>query len=266
MMEIIKAIIFGVIQGATEFLPVSSSGHLVFLHELLPMPVASDLAFDVFLHFATLLAVVYFFKKDIAALIYNFFSAPQAQKSRLGWWILIGVVPAGLAGWLFNDYIENVLRSPYLVASMLVIVGIMLIAIERISIKRDTLEALTWKKSFIIGLAQAVALIPGTSRSGITIIAGLWQGLKREEAVKFSFLLSIPLIAGAFIKEIPDLGNPGLLLKDWPVLCSGFLAAFVSGFLAVKYFLKYASRHSLNVFAYYRFILALIIVVYFSLN
>lgn len=206
---------------------------------------------------------MYFFRQDIILLIYKFFTAPREKEGRLAWFILFSTVPAALAGWIFSDYIESAFRSPYLVALMLAIVGALLILAERISKKIYTLDNLNWVKCLNIGLAQILSLIPGTSRSGITIIAGLFEGLKRDEAVRFSFLLSIPIIAGAFLKEIPELLDSGSLLNEWLLYLTGFLSALFSGFLAIKYFLKFSSKYKLDIFAYYRFILAIIIVLYF---
>ncbi len=279
-MDYFNAIIFGIIQGITEFLPVSSSGHLVVLHKFISLPVKSELAFDVTLHFATLLAVVWFFRADIIKLFaglvysvkkifkkdYNYPSETDSFYGKLSWLLILATIPAALAGVLLENLIENALRSPAVVALMLIAVGVLFIIFEKISKKTDKLNNLTWKNALIIGLAQVFALIPGTSRSGITIIAGLGAGLKREAAVRFSFLLSIPIIFGASIIKIPQIfntrgGESFIAGNEMAILAIAFIASFITGLLAIKYFLRFARSHSLNVFAYYRFALAVLIII-----
>jgi undecaprenyl-diphosphatase len=266
-MNYFYAMIFGAIQGATEFLPISSSGHLLILHRFIKLPINNDLSFDVALHLATLLAVMIFFRKEIfliiRSVIKSIFGKPD-EYSRIGWLIVIATIPAALAGVLFENWIENQFRSPFLVAVMLALVGALFILFENKSAKKQEIKALTWKKSLIIGLSQAIALIPGTSRSGVTIIAGLWSDLKREEAVKFSFLLAIPIIAGASLKKLPELFKADS--SDLLLISIAFIFAFASGWLAIKYFLNFSRNHSLKIFAYYRFVLAAFIFVYFLFN
>lgn len=268
IIELLKALLFGSIQGITEFLPVSSSGHLLILHKFLSLPAVNELAFDVSLHLATLLSVIWFFRNDIIAMIKSWllsFKKGQDNESRLAWQIIIATIPAALAGYFFESTIDSLFRSLWLVAMMLVIVGILFILLEKFSRKILELKDLTWKKSLLVGIAQSIALIPGTSRSGITIITALSLNLKREAAVRFSFLLSIPIIFGAAITKVPDLFKIDLTMSEYGVLSVAFLSALVTGILAIKYFLRYARNHSLNVFAYYRFILALMIVAYLLL-
>lgn len=258
-MEFINSIIFGLVQGITEFVPVSSSGHLVILHNFISLPINNELTFDIVLHLATLLAVISFFRKDIALLLSSWigsFGGKHDKYSRLSWLIIFATIPASLAGFLLDDIIESVLRSPVVVIVMLVFVGVLFILAERIGKKIDSLDNLDWKKSLFIGIAQALALIPGTSRSGITIIAGLGTGLKREEAVRFSFLLSIPVIAGATIIKLPEITDISLASNEFTILLISFIIAFIFGLLAIKYFLQLSKKFSLNIFAYYRFVLA----------
>ncbi len=265
-MDYINAIIFGIIQGITEFLPISSSGHLVIIHEFIQLPIKDDLAFDVILHLATLLAVILFFKKEVWLLIKSWFNSFRGKNDvycKLSWLIILGTIPAGLVGLLFEKQVEQIFRSPIIVAIMLIIVGALFIIFEKVSQKADNLDKLNWRKTLLIGSAQAVALIPGTSRSGITIIAGLGAGLKREAAIKFSFLLSIPIIATANLKEAPSILNLTVSGNDIIFLLLAFLFAWLTGFLAIKYFLRFARSHSLNIFAIYRFILATVIMIYF---
>jgi undecaprenyl-diphosphatase len=267
-MNYINAIIFGVSQGITEFLPISSSGHLIILHKFTSLPIRNELTFDVALHCATLLAVVWFFRKDIIQLFAAWmrsFSGEISSEGKLSWFIVLATIPAMLAGVLLEDLVESVFRSPVVVAVMLIIGGIFFIIFEKVSRKTDELEKLNWKKSLLIGLAQAIALIPGTSRSGITIIAGLGVGLKREAAIRFSFLLSIPVILGASIMRVfltfnVRAAGAYFIGGEILILAISFITAFITSLLAIKYFLRFARSYSLNIFAYYRFILAILII------
>ncbi len=261
-----KAIIFGVVQGITEFLPVSSSGHLVILHEYLSIPVQSEVVYDVFLHMASLLAVVFFFRHDLKKMIFSWarsFSGKNDEYSKLSWYILVATIPAALVGYSFGDIIEENLRSIPVVAFMLVVVGVLFIVVEKISLKIKNLEETGLKNIFFVGLAQTLALIPGTSRSGITIIAGLLTKLKREEAIRLSFLMSIPIIAGASLLNIGELATAEINKKEFIILIISFFSTLISAFLAIKYFLKIAARFGLAVFAYYRFLLAAILLLWY---
>lgn len=262
MNNFIVAFIYGAVQGITEFLPVSSSGHLIILHKYLTFPLKNDLTFDLALHLATVVAVAGYFYKDIWHLLkgwFKSFSGKDSDNGRLSWLIILATIPAALAGWLWEGFIENQLRSTLVVAFMLVAVGALFIIAEKVSKKTDDLNKLNWKKSIFIGLMEALALVPGTSRSGITIIAGLWAGLKREAAVKFSFLLMIPITLGAFIKKAPEgLANVGS--DEWTFATVAFLSALFFGIIAIKYLISFSKKYSLNVFAYYRFALAILVV------
>lgn len=267
MINYFNAIIFGLVQGATEFLPVSSSGHLVVLHKLFPNLISDELAFDVLLHLATLLALLWFFRQEVIDLIVAWcrsIAGKHDETSRLAWLIIIGIIPAAVIGYFFGDTIETVFHSTAWVAIMLVLVGILFIVFEKLFGKNiNSLNQLNWQKALAIGCAQVLSFIPGTSRSGITIIAGLGIGLKRESAVKFSFLMSMPLIAAAAASQISSLWQTNFSTNDIAIYVIAFVAAVISGYLAIKYFLKFSANNSLNVFAYYRFILALLIVLFF---
>jgi len=268
-MDYLFSIIFGIIQGITEFLPVSSSGHLVLLHKFISLPLKNEIAFDVVLHLATLFAVLWFFKKDIISIIKSFllnFTDKKNSESRIGWMIIISAIPAGFVGYFFENIIEKYFRSVLFVAIMLVLVGILFIVMEKISKFNKDYKNLKYSQAFMIGVAQCLALIPGTSRSGITIIAGLSLGLKREQAVRFSFLMSLPIIFGASVKKIPELFNSGLQSNELIILFIAFLFSFLSGIITIKYFLRFAQNKKLNIFAYYRFILAMLIIYYFIIN
>lgn len=266
-MYYIYAIIIGTIQGITEFLPISSSGHLVILHEFIEIPINNEPAFDVALHLATLLSVLIYFYKDITAIskawVLSIFGQGSAD-SRLAWNIILATLPAGLAGYFFESYIENHFRSILLVSIMLIIVGFLFIIAEKISIRRYKIHEISPLKALFIGLAQAIALIPGTSRSGITIIAGLGMKLKREAAVKFSFLMSIPIILGASIKKVPYLSFDNGTELACILLAAA--AAFCAGLWAINFLLNFIKTNKFNAFAYYRFALAIILLIFLFLG
>lgn len=265
-MQYFFAIIAGLIQGITEFLPISSSGHLIIFHDFFRFNLPDDSFFDVMLHLGTFLALLLIFWRDIEKIIRGFFSSlfnwnwSNNYNQRLAWLVIIGIIPAIVAGYFLDDLITGNLRSDLIVAIMLIVVGILFFIVEKKSAKTLELQSLKPKNAFIIGLAQALALIPGTSRSGITIIAGLSQKMKREEAARFSFLLSMPVIFGAGMKKIIDLSDWSD--ANWLIMSIGFAAAAVSGYLTVKFLLKFLSKHSLNVFGWYRIILGLVIVIW----
>jgi len=262
-MEYLSAIFFGFIQGVTEFLPVSSSGHLLILHRLITLPVSDEVAFDVALHLATFVAVLWFFRKDVVSLAHRWFRSFKhlpGSLTDLSWLIIFATIPAGLAGLLWEDVIETTFRSPWLVAFMLVLVGVLFIVAERVGRQTQELSQLTFRQAMIIGLCQAVALIPGTSRSGITTISGMGLNLKRTAAIRFSFLLSLPIIAGAALKKVPYLFEANLAGKEWVTIVLAFVAAVFFGWLAIAALLRFTQKHSLRAFAYYRFVLAFVLV------
>jgi len=246
-MRMIEAVLLGIVQGLTEFLPVSSTGHLIVARWLFGWQGALDsLTFDIALHAGTFLSLLICLWRDILDIL--------GGKWRLLALLAVGTIPAGIAGVLFEETVENTLRSPYIVVFTLVAFGIVMLVAERFKKVRG-MEDLRASDALLIGLAQAVALMPGVSRSGITISAALMLGLHREAGARFSFLLSMPVIAGAgFLagKELiqsPEGHDAGLFI-------SGFIASAVAGTLAIKFLLGYLKRHPLNAFAYYRFALA----------
>lgn len=271
-MEYINSIVFGIIQGLTEFWPVSSSGHLVIAHEFLNFNFVDDLGFDVALHLGTLVAVVAFFWKEISTYIVAFFKSfanwnlQHDTNQRLAWYIAIGTLPAVCAGYLVADYADSIFRNLWLVASLLVGVGIVLIVAEKIFQQKNDLSNLSWKGALTVAFSQILALVPGVSRSGITIIAGLSQGLHRAAATRFSFLLSVPIIAGAGFKKIVDVAQQGLGSEQWMVMASGFLSAAVVGYIAISFLLRFVEHRSLNVFGYYRIGLGILVMLYLVLR
>lgn len=250
-MSVIQALVLGIVQGITEFLPVSSSGHLILTPVLFGWQ-EQPLAFDAVIHLGTLAAILVALRDDLPKLIEN--------KCRLGWTILAATVPALTIGYLFKDQIETVLRSPMVVAASLAIWGMLLWAGDRHVRAGATVDVtkIGYRRAMFIGVAQAIALIPGTSRSGVTITAGLFTGLSRETAARFSFLLGIPAIAaagGVSLLEVVRGTEPVATLP----LVVGFLSAFAFGIFAIRLLLKILKSASYVPFAIYRIALALVV-------
>lgn len=279
-MDIIQAIIIGIVQGLTEFLPVSSSAHLVYVPHLLGTE--SNLAFDTLLHIGTLVAVVVYFWKDLVNMLKSFFLSlmdlprgqfrkglQEDQFKKLAWLVIIGTIPAGLAGVLFKDFFEGLFSNIMVVAIFLLITGFLLYSSEMVSRRvthKTGLKKMSLKSSLMIGVAQACAIAPGISRSGATISTGLFLGLERELAARFSFLLSIPAILGAALVQIKDISSIFDLTTGAAI--AGFIAAIITGYLAIKIVLKLISQRDLLVFAYYCWavgVLALILSYYYGL-
>lgn len=254
-MSIFEALILGLLQGFTEFIPVSSSGHLLLAHEILGTG-ESTLAFDVALHVGTLLALLLFFRNDLWSLIVNFMK--DNNSGRLARILILATIPAVLIGLLFSGYIDKNLRSPVIVAITLTLVGALMIYVDNRTVSENEKEV-TRKQGVLVGVAQALALIPGVSRSGITITTGIFLGLDRKQAARFSFLLAVPIIAGSAI---------GIFLKDGDSLTFGaelyvgMIAAFVSGLLAIKFMLAFIAKIGLKPFAYYRFAVAILVLIF----
>ena len=266
-----QAIVLGIVQGLTEFLPVSSSGHLIVVPAVLGWhdPFIASLGFGVMLHLGTLIALLLYFRADWLRLLSAAVSLVRTRSvasdpdRRVVVLLAITVVPAGVAGFVLNDVIEREVRSVGLVALMFVVGAAVLGLAERWSSQRKSLEQLTQRAALGIGLAQALALAPGISRSGISIAGGLFAGLSRESATRFSFLMSGPIIAGAVIFEIRKLASPGVGLADHPdLLIAGVIAAFVSGLAAIHVLLGYVRRRSLNAFVTYRVLAAAAIAIW----
>lgn len=272
-MNIIQAVFLGVLQGATEFIPISSSGHLVLVPWALGWP-SPGLAFDIVLHLGTLLAVVAVFWRDLVDLIVAWLASVVAALSRFGrtpdraktvspvtssrarvaWWVLLATIPAGLMGLLWQDAFESLFSNPRWVALFLLLTGLWLVVAERLGRREKQAEQLTLWQALLIGVAQGCAIAPGISRSGATIGAGMVSGLKREAAARFSFLLSIPIIlATALIPTIKLIDSGGLGIAIMP-LAAGFVAAFASGNICIRWLLSQLRRRSLVVFAVYCFV------------
>lgn len=268
-MEILQAIILGIVQGLTEFIPVSSSGHLLLVEKL--MGWSSDkLAFDVAVHLGSLVAVLCFFWNDWMSILASFGrrafrrvpydkQPENARSGRLLVPIAIGTIPAGIVGVLFDDRIESMRGEPWMlpgVASALALVAVVMLVAERVGQKKRGIGMMGYLDYIVIGCAQALALFPGVSRSGITISAGLFRGIDRAAAARFSFLLSTPAILGAGALQVKKLIETGLPQSEMILFAVGFVAAAVSGYLAIRFLMNYLQRGTLKVFAVYRFVLA----------
>ena len=256
-----QALLLGILQGLTEFLPISSSAHLILFPWFFQWnnPLLDSLPFDVALHAGTLLAILWYFWRDWLELIGGFFRILVKKKAgdfqeRLILYIILATIPAGIAGFFLEKTIESTFRSPVLITLPLVFVSFLMIYAERRNRLSRTLEAISLKDAMVIGLAQAVALLPGVSRSGITITTGLLQGYRREAATRFSFLLSTPAIAGATLLQTRHLLSAGQ--NDWFLIAIGFVSSAVIGYLAIAFLMRYLRVHTLNLFVGYRLILA----------
>ena len=252
----LEVIVLAIVQGITEFLPISSSAHLILPSQLFGWQ-DQGLAFDVAVHVGTLTAVVLYFRHDIVVLLAAWLDHVGRRKAsaeaRLAWAVLIGTIPAGLAGVIFNDLIETHLRSVLVIAATTIGFGILLAVADRKRGQRE-LNDLTLRDAVIIGLSQALALIPGTSRSGITMTAALFLNLSREAAARFSFLLSIPLISAAGMLKTIELIEVGDA-APWAFIIVGTLLAAISAYLCIHLFLAFITRIGLMPFVIYRLLL-----------
>jgi len=254
--DTVQIIFLSLIQGFTEFLPISSSAHLILVPKLLGWQ-DQGLAFDVALHVGSLLAVLCYFKSEIINIIKDILSSIKFRKnvgeSMLGWAVLIGTIPVGLAGLSFNDFISDNLRSPLVIAVTTIIFGLALFFSDR-KVGTKSESDITLKTSILIGIAQAVALIPGTSRSGITITAALFLGFSRVASARFSFLLSIPVIVLAGGLKTLELVEAKTVVI-WSELLLGVVLSGVSAYICIYLFLKLISKSSMLPFVIYRLIL-----------
>jgi undecaprenyl-diphosphatase len=254
-MGIFEALVLGLVQGLTEFIPVSSSGHLILAHELFGTT-ESTLIFDVALHIGTLTALMIFFWKDLLGLIKNSFA--KNSEGRLARIILVATIPAALIGYLFSDWIDVNLRKPETVVVTMIFMGVLMLLVEKYSSKKRKLSSVSMTDGINVGLAQALALIPGVSRSGATITAGMAMGINRADAARFSFLMAMPITFGAIVGSLIG-AESGELNGQGGVFLVGIVASLISGFIAIRFLLKFLSSNSLAVFAYYRIALALIV-------
>ena len=260
-MDAFSALILGLVQGLTEFLPISSSGHLILAREILGLQTENGLAVDAVLQLATILAVGIYFYKDlldlVKAAVFLILRKPIDQKAKiLLFAIIAGTIPALIAGLLLEKTMETVFRSAELVAITLILGSVLFWVAEKMAKQNKSLSV---NNGFLIGLFQTLALVPGVSRSGSTISGGLILGLTREQAARFSFLLSFPIILGSGLKKLMDLQNEqSAEILNLPLFLS-FAAAFLVGMLCIHFLLRYLKNHSLNIFIIYRLALAAIV-------
>lgn len=263
-MEIFQSFILGAVQGLTEFLPISSSAHLIVTPWFFDWP-DPGLGFNVALHWGTLLAVLAYFWQDILLIIKGFwhslFKSSRDLKSniyqKLAWLLIIASVPGAIIGKLLESKAETVFRNPLLIAITISVFALIIWYADVVGAKQKNLDRVTWLDSLILGLAQALAIIPGVSRSGSTIGTGLFLGFKRADAARFSFLMSIPIIFGAGLLKFKDFGA-GVSSGE---LIVGFLSSALFGFLSIKYLLRYLAKHDFKIFVWYRLALAALILI-----
>lgn len=263
-MTVIQAIILGIVQGLAEMLPISSSAHLILFPWLFDFP-DPGLAFDVALHLGTLFAIILYFWKDWLRIIFDLLLMFKTRKietfgQRFAGFLFLASIPGAILGFLLEDQAETVFRNPLIIVVSLVTLGAILYYADKTDRGERTLADMKPKDSLIIGLSQAIALIPGISRSGITMTAGLFSGFKREDVAKFSFMMSAPIIAGAGILKINDITSGDMNTAFW----LGCFASVVSSLIAIRFLLNFVKKHRFSIFAYYRFALAaVILIVYF---
>lgn len=256
-MEIYQAIILGIVQGLTELLPISSSAHLYLIPWFFNWNIPD--AFDVALHFGTLLAIGLFFFKDWIELIkggYNLIiKKEKSAEGRMFWYIVLATIPGGIIGFVLDKYAEGFLQKPIIIAIALIVMGTILYLIDKYSKKEVEYKEMTLKQTFLIGLSQALAFIPGVSRSGITMTTGRALHIKREAVAKYSFMLSAPIVLAATILKIQE------FQFNLAFFC-GVLASFIVGILVIKLLLRYLEKGSFRLFAIYRVIIGAVVLVY----
>jgi undecaprenyl-diphosphatase len=262
-MTLLQIVVLAVVQAVTEFLPISSSGHLILVPFFLGWR-DQGLTFDVATHAGTLLAVIVYFRRDLRDLIAGLFTGRAAGSGEysargLAWCLAVGTVPAGLAGLAFKDMIEREARNPLLIASTAVFYGLLLLVADRIGRKSREIGDLGWRDALWIGVAQALALVPGTSRSGITITAALLLGFSRPAAARFSFLLSIPITAMAAALKILELALEGVTAEQLFPMVLGAVVSAAAGYAVIAWLLAWLRRRSLTIFVIYRMLLAAVI-------
>ncbi len=269
-MHSIHAFVLGVVQGITEFFPISSSGHLLAFHDFLGFDIADSLRFDASLHLGTFFALLLYFWTDVVRLVRGFFWSLRRWKvktdegQRLAWLVIVGAIPAGIVGVAAEGWIETNVRNLWVVAGTLLAGAVAFWWVEAWRKRQQATTTMTFATALVVGLAQVLALIPGISRSGATIVAGLGRKLDRAAAARYAFLVSLPVVAGAGLLKITDIvkGNPSAAeLSDVAI---GLVTSTVVGYFVIRFFLRFVQRHSLSVFAWYRVAAALALVVFLS--
>ena len=265
-MNIFQAIILGIIQGATEFLPISSSGHLVLAPFLFgwELPSTDTFVFDILVQVATLIAVIAYFWNDIRQITLAVWRGLRQRQpftepeSRLGWLLALATVPAGLAYLLFDNLFESAFGNPLATALFLLVTAVLLFLAERFSKHQREFSDITWKDALVVGIFQILALFPGISRSGATITGGMSRGLKRPVAARFSFLISLPILLAAGLIGVLKLVQIPNFIQLLPTFSAGFLSAALVGYLSIRWLLQYLSQRPLYIFAIYCTVFSLI--------
>jgi undecaprenyl-diphosphatase len=259
-MTIFQAIIFGIVQGLTEFLPISSTAHLILLPWAVGWP-DPGLSFDVALHLGTLVALLIYFWADWMALVTSalgiFRGHSKTPDARMAMMIVVATIPGAIAGALFEHKVEDALRAPQLIAFTLIALALVLVVAEVVGWRKKNLEQISWGDAITVGIAQALAIIPGVSRSGVTISAGLFASMKRETAARFSFYLSTPLIAGAVVKKSFDVLKEGATAERLLPFVVGIVVSGIVGYLAIAFMLRYLQTRTTYLFVYYRILLGI---------
>ncbi len=255
-MDLFQAFILGIVQGVTEYIPISSSAHLVLVPWFLGWPDPS-FTFEVLVQWGTLVGVFIFFWQDIWEITKAVLQGlgqgkPLATfEAKLGWLIVVATLPAVVLGWFFKDFFEGFYSKPVYVGGLLILTAILLVIAERFGSRARNLERLTWFDAVVIGFWQAAAMLPGISRSGATISGAVLQGVDRYNAARFSFLISIPVLIGAGVLAVGDLIGSGTIAQELPPISVGFVSAAISGYICIRWLLSYLQRHSLYAFAIY---------------
>ncbi len=266
-----EALFLGLIQGLTEFLPISSSAHLRIVGELLPGAQDPGAAFTAITQLGTETAVAVYFWKDIVRIVKSWFGSLTGRvprndpDARMGWLIIIGTLPIVILGLLFQDQIESTFRSLWIVATMLIVFGIILAVADAVGKQQRKLDQLTYKHGILYGFAQAMALIPGVSRSGGTITAGLFMGYTREAAARYAFLLAIPAVFGSGLFQLVKSLDEPMVYGGWET-AGATLVAFIVGFIIIGWFLRYVSSRSYSLFVWYRILLGVLIYILLGLG
>ena len=256
-MSIFQALVLGIVQGLTELLPISSSAHLFLIPWTFNWPPIGD--FDVALHFGTLLAIGLFFFKDWIELIKGGYKKlvkkEDSFEGKMFWYIVIATIPGGAIGFLLDHFAEDILTNQFVIATALIVMGIVLYIVDKKAKSEVEYKDMTFKQTFLIGLSQAIAFIPGVSRSGITMTTGRAMGIKRESAAKYSFMLSAPIVLAATLYKLKDFAFGELSFYI------GVLASFIVGIIVIKYLLQYLKKGSFKIFAIYRIVIGVIVLI-----
>jgi undecaprenyl-diphosphatase len=264
-LNFIQSIVLGLVQGFSEFLPISSSGHLILTREILKFPDPGK-TYDVIVHIGTLIALLAYFWKDLLEIGKGVFGNFREKKfygtndTNIFWFLIISTIPGALFGALFEDKLETI-NSPYIVSALLITFGLILFFSDRLGRKQLNISHLTWKHAVIVGVAQAIALFPGVSRSGITMTAALMLGFTREASARYAFLISIPITAGVCAYSTVKLLQSGPEIGMLMIYVAGLIASMISGFLCIKYLLEYLRKGTFSVFVVYRIIIGTTLIV-----